>query len=316
MKTAVKTKRKPGVFLKANDSIAEKSGALPVFLFVTGAVICGAALLESYLQLSGSPFSLLDLAHRRGFLLQYERSTEPNKGLWLPAGMIGSGCFILMMMYSVRKRAGFLMNMGSLGSWLDVHMFLGIVGAALVTAHTTFKIGGLVSVSYWSMMIVALSGLVGRYLYGWIPRKVSGKEMEIGEIRAAVERTDRYISHHLGFSPGAIRYYERITGPRNPGNNGAPASVFTMCGYDMANMALTMKIWFDLATDHSVPYRLKRRLFRLIRRKSRMIRAVNFLSTAQRLMHYWHVFHKPLAVTMFIVMFAHITVYYLFRVNV
>ena len=39
-----------------------------------------------------------------------------------------------------------------------MHLFCGVVGPVLVTFHTSFKFNGLVSVAYWSMVIVMLSG--------------------------------------------------------------------------------------------------------------------------------------------------------------
>ena len=61
-------------------------------------------------------------------------------------------------------------NVGSMPLWLEVHIFCGIVGPVLVTFHTSFKFNGIISVAYWSMMAVMLSGFVGRYLYVRIPK--------------------------------------------------------------------------------------------------------------------------------------------------
>ena len=62
-------------------------------------------------------------------------------------------------------------------TWLEVHIFCGIVGPVLVTFHTSFKFNGIVSVAYWSMVAVVLSGFVGRYLYVRIPRSLRGIEL-------------------------------------------------------------------------------------------------------------------------------------------
>lgn len=298
------------------ESIARLNVPLHLFLWTSGVLICSIVMMESYLQINKAEFTFLELAHQNGFLLDYTHSVEPNRGIWHNVGYAGSACFILMMLYSVRKRVGFLMNFGSLRSWLDVHMFLGIVGSFLITAHTTMKIGGLVAVSYWSMVIVATSGLIGRYLYGWIPHRISGKEVELEEIRTLIENTDDELERLIGRERSLMRYYERVNATPAPEDANALALLFRMFIHDIGNTLLIMKTWLDLATDSRLPYSLKRRLFRLIRKKNSMIRSRNFLHTSQRLLHYWHVFHKPLAFTMFIVMFLHIAVYFVFRVHV
>jgi hypothetical protein len=303
---------KPGA---GAEKLAELNWRLHLLLWVAGVIICASALLESYFQTSSSPLSLLNLAHREGFLAGYGPAKEPNKGIWHMVGIIGGVCFAVMMTYSIRKRFAFMMDVGSLRSWLDVHMFLGIVGAVLTTTHTTYKLGGLVSISFWCMVIVATSGLLGRYLYGWIPHQVSGKELEMEEVRAYLAATEDEIRSAWGKNPRITAYYDRISGPPTSDTDNAVVAIVKMFAYDLANTFLIGKIWVELLTSEELPPAAKKEIFHLIRQKNNMLRSRNFLSTAQRLLHYWHVLHKPLAVMMFIVMFLHIIVWALFRTH-
>ncbi|MFQ5432423.1 MAG: hypothetical protein ACE5EN_07960, partial [Nitrospinota bacterium] len=163
---------------------SEGSNAFPAFLFLVGITVTVAVFLESYLQLTGSKFNLLNYAHSYGLLEKYKLSKEPNRGIWHPIGWIGSGCFITMMLYSFRKHLKFMQDVGSLRYWLDAHMFLGITGTLLITAHSTYKIGGIVSLSFWSMVLVTASGFIGRYIYIQIPRSISGNELRMDEIES------------------------------------------------------------------------------------------------------------------------------------
>ena len=61
-----------------------------------------------------------------------------------------------------------------------------IVGPILVTLHTSFKFNGLVSVAFWSMALVVISGFVGRYLYVRIPKTLNGSFLGMEAIRARV----------------------------------------------------------------------------------------------------------------------------------
>ena len=51
------------------------------------------------------------------------------------------------------------------------------MGPVLVTLHTAFKFNGIVSIAYWSMVLVVLSGFVGRYLYVRVPKTLRGTEL-------------------------------------------------------------------------------------------------------------------------------------------
>ena len=57
----------------------------------------------------------------------------------------------------------------------------------LVTLHTSFKFNGIISAAYWSMVLVMLSGFVGRYLYVRIPRSIRGNELTRAELEAEAD---------------------------------------------------------------------------------------------------------------------------------
>ncbi len=96
-----------------NLHASEGSNLFPYMLTIVGSIICFGTFLESYYQLTNQPVSLLDLAHRFGFLTEYARAKEPNKGIWHMLGWIGTGGFVMMMLYSVRKHFAFMQDVGS-----------------------------------------------------------------------------------------------------------------------------------------------------------------------------------------------------------
>jgi hypothetical protein len=64
------------------------------------------------------------------------------------------------------------MHIGSIKTWLNLHSYLSLIGFLLVLYHAglpfQFKYADLNpgTMSTYLMIIVALSGLIGRYLYG------------------------------------------------------------------------------------------------------------------------------------------------------
>ena len=119
-----------------------------------------------------------------------ERVFTDAHALFSPAGVVGHGYGVvgtLLMvsgvgMYSLRKRSTLLAEMGKLATWLQLHIFLCTLGPFLVLLHTSFRFGGLVSIAFWSMTLVVVSGIFGRYLYVRIPKTINGQFLTIHAI--------------------------------------------------------------------------------------------------------------------------------------
>lgn len=101
-------------------------------------------------------------------------------------GVLG---FILMLMtetlYSLRKRS-LIARWGRLSSWLEFHIFTGIVGPFMVLLHTSWKFSGLAGVLMLMTIVVVASGFIGRYIYTAIPRTADGAELESADIKKMI----------------------------------------------------------------------------------------------------------------------------------
>ena len=242
-----------------------------------------------------------------------QRPFAPQWDLLQPAGTTGLHYGALGILaitagvatYSLRKRWRTLGHAGKLKFWLEAHIFLCSVGPALVVLHTSFHVGGLVAIAFWSMVIVALSGVFGRYVYVRIPRTVHGQFAGL----AAVEREREQMLETLRQSLGdKLAEVERILdSARRP-----PVKGFVR--------ALVSAAWFDLGR-----WRVRRRLRRVLRRLplahgtrakveellERQLELEHDLAVLvpfQRLFRYWHLLHVPLAIAMFIIVAIHIGV--------
>lgn len=93
-------------------------------------------------------------------------------------GIVG---FILMLMtetlYSLRKRSRSV-RWGRMSSWLQFHIFTGLVGPYMVLLHTSWKFNGLAGVTTLFTVVIVISGFIGRYIYTRIPRTMDGLEIE------------------------------------------------------------------------------------------------------------------------------------------
>lgn len=93
-------------------------------------------------------------------------------------GIIG---FIFMLMtetlYSLRKRSRSI-RWGRMSTWLQFHIFTGLVGPYMVLLHTSWKFNGLAGVTTLFTIVIVISGFIGRYIYTRIPRTMDGLEIE------------------------------------------------------------------------------------------------------------------------------------------
>src|SRR5664280_239899 len=126
-----------------------------------------------------------------------DRFYHPDNNLLKPSGFLGHGfgivgSFLIVVgvgSYMARKRYRFLSRLGILKNWLEFHIFLCTLGPILVLFHTAYKFGGLVAISFWSMVAVFLSGIIGRFIYIQIPRTIEGQELSLNDLRELKSNT-------------------------------------------------------------------------------------------------------------------------------
>ena len=107
---------------------------------------------------------------------------RPSGSIGLKLGMLGGFFFLLIYLYPIRKRWPWLRKIGNTKHWLDFHVLMGLVAPALISFHSTFKFHGIAGMAFWIMWTVAASGIVGRYFYSQIPRRISAAELSLSEI--------------------------------------------------------------------------------------------------------------------------------------
>ena len=244
-----------------------------------------------------------------------ERFFSASHNVLKPSGSWGHGFGIvgtLMMVvgvaiYMIRKRSRKLFTFGYLKHWLELHIFLCTVGPILVLYHTAFKFGGIVSVSFWSMVLVVLSGVVGRFIYIQIPRTIQGKEIDMSDLVSMREELMDKMKLEMLFDVRLIKELDELASPER---------------YKSLNILATLFIYSkDFFRIRSFQSKLKKNLaiagFSKIKRKEIknkaqaeiiLSRRLGMLRTMQNLFRYWHVAHLPFALAMLVIMVIHVIV--------
>lgn len=100
----------------------------------------------------------------------------PGMSIW--CGLIGAGLMVIAAIYPIFRRIKLFRWLASNTMYFDFHLMAGTVGPMFIALHSALKLDTWVSAAFWSMVIVAVSGFLGRYLYTQIPELSSGVELE------------------------------------------------------------------------------------------------------------------------------------------
>jgi len=126
-------------------------------------------------------YGLVVLVLLLGWSLREQRYLVAESGLGYALGIIGGSMMLLLLVYPLRKRRNWQF-LGSVRFWFRTHMLFGVLGPSLVILHSGFRLGSLNGrVAFISMLIVAASGLVGRYLYRRIHHGLYGEKRRFEE---------------------------------------------------------------------------------------------------------------------------------------
>jgi hypothetical protein len=149
-------------------------------------------------------FVLVSVLLFLGWSTQTERYINPNRGVGYALGIIGGSLMLILLVYSLRKRWTWLKFLGSTPGWFRFHMVLGIAGPVCILYHSNFATGATNSnVALFSMLTVAGSGLIGRYIYARIHHGLYGRKLELGELRAGADGL-RNLSSRISFLPELV----------------------------------------------------------------------------------------------------------------
>jgi len=236
------------------------------------------------------------IAELIGLSWHYSTHTvEPSDplGIWL--GWIGLISMIVMLVYSIARRSRLMRRWMRLSYWLHLHIFLGIQGVLLIAFHcapifTRSDIHWLNPgvLNFIAVVIVFFSGSFGRYLYGWLPRKIGGEQMKEAEVDAEIASLDQPLPPEV----------EQLWA--------ATASAGGFFGMVRADLQ-TRRALRSLSALSLPPEVLD-----LARRKVGLMRQRIVLRTTQRFFRYWIVLHRPLAGAMYVLSFVHVALAYMF----
>ena len=238
-----------------------------------------------------------------------DHNTLKPSGFWGHGfGIIGSMLMIFGVgIYMLRKRVKSLMRIGVLKHWLELHIFLCTVGPILVLFHTAFKFGGIVAVSFWSMVAVFLSGIIGRFIYVRIPHTIEGKEMSMQQINNLNENLTIKLVSEFNLRDETIKEIEKLSTIQQKGRASFGHLLLSVIPDYFQNKVKMNSISHKLKSN-KIPKIHRKEILKIVKEKISISNKIHYLRLMQSLFKYWHVAHLPFALVMLIIMFIHIVV--------
>ena len=105
-------------------------------------------------------------------------------------GILSLSCMLILLLYPLRKRFKALKFIGPLSKWFRNHMILGVSAPIIALYHCNFQLGSMNSrIALFSAIIVAGSGLIGRFIYSKFHHGLYGRKANLKELLSRVKLT-------------------------------------------------------------------------------------------------------------------------------
>jgi len=240
-------------------------------------------------------------------------SAETGTGYIL--GIVGGSLMIVLLLYPLSKRLKALTRFIPIQYWFGIHMFLGTVGPILVLFHSNFHMGSTnSSVAMTCMLLVAGSGVIGRYIYTNIHHGLYGARLTLQELKQKTENDHAELLKLYEKDEKLNRQLSRLEEKALQPYSGMTRSLLYVI-YLAFNTPLIRRKILRLVKkshrednpsgentaipDHKVVAHLTRHYMRALRQTAAF-------SVYERLFSMWHVLHLPLFFMMIITAVIHI----------
>ncbi len=263
-------------------------------------------------------YSVLFAILLAGWLLRDQKLLNPEEGLGYWLGIVGGFLMLLLLLYPAGKKSSILKRLGVVKHWFRIHMIIGLVGPLFILYHCNFSVDAMNSkVALYSMLGVALSGLIGRYFYRRIHRGLYGKRATIEELRSDISDSLENNRGLAAILPGFIGELHSISaellGDQFTRAIGIRQSLSWIFKHYIVRARLYFKIRMELRVRGIVSKavyanakNLQKTANAYAAKQVGLMRKIAQLSFYERLFSLWHLFHMPLFLLLVISALVHV----------
>ena len=271
-------------------------------ILLSAAVFCTLAL---FLTVYGFEYYTLDAAARAG--ASKHSQLRPSGTVANPLGILGGILFLLIFLYPLRKRWPWLGRRGKTRHWLDFHVLMGLTAPVIITFHSSFKLQGIAGLAYWIMMSVVVSGIVGRYFYAQIPRRLDAAEMSLTEMQETRENLGTQLRAQSVVPAAELEPLFQLPSASEVQAMGLPRALRLMVALDLRRALFLIRVWRHIRSSKADSRELQA-VLSMAKRQAALSKEILFLSKAQAVFHLWHVVHRPFSYSFAILSVLHVLI--------
>jgi hypothetical protein len=263
-------------------------------------------------------YLLLALLITFGWLIRDYQLINPEHGVGYWLGITGGTLMLLLLLYPLRKRIRLLHVLGPTRIWFRMHMIFGLLGPLLILYHSNFHLGSFNSqVAFYSMLLVAGSGIIGRHFYAGIHKGLYGR-------KTTLQESQQELTDAIANNKGLVRIMPRLVARLEQNAAGLQAHAirrtigirrslrwtFTHHYERLSLMWLAHRELKAAAATSDIVARNRKRIRRAaaqyIREFTVLTGRVAQFALYERLFALWHILHLPIFILMVLSAFVHI----------
>ena len=220
-------------------------------------------------------------------------------------GLAGALMMLVLLLYPLRKHVSFLNKLGAIRHWFRLHMFFGITGPLLILFHSQFTFGSLnAGVAMGCMLLVAGSGVVGRFMYRRIHHGLYGRRATLQEMQAQLGAQEGEVRSKFHFAPRVETRLKAFGDLAQSRPEGFLRSTWLFLTISLRAQHVRRQCMRDLKNilgSHAAQrgwerHKLRRRLAAAAEMISAYLEAARHkaqFSAYERLFSLWHILHVP-----------------------
>jgi hypothetical protein len=241
---------------------------------------------------------------------------RPSGRIGLNLGFLGIAMFFSIFLYPLRKHWLWLARQGNSRHWLDIHVSLGLSAPFIIALHSSFKFHGFAGIAFWIMLAVSISGVIGRYLYGQIPRRVNAAEISRKELQDMHENLAQQLAGQRLLPEADLGVLLRLPSQERVESLPMMAALVYMMTLDVVRVFRVARLrrhplsfseqvstLGGLLKTHHINLEIA---IATAKEDAATAKRILFLSQAEKVFHLWHVVHKPFSYTFAMLALIHI----------
>lgn len=252
-----------------------------------------------------------------GWIVRDELYYTAGEGLGYSLGIAGSACMLLLLLYPMRKNLRFMRTLGPVKHYFRLHMILGVAGPVLILFHANFHLHAINSnVALFSMLLVAASGLIGRFIYTRIHHGLYGERLTLHDLQRRWGISKYDMEHEFSIPARIKQHLEQFEAAELQSSRRYVQGVWRIFTRRVKARWIRFKALHELSHELKMQARRKKWAHDMLRLRlehdrelikaylTAVCRTAEF-GTYERIFSLWHVLHIPLFVMMVITGIVH-----------